>query len=322
VIRQLSKYSRLERVESVDSRFRSDVIAGLSAEPKRLPCKYFYDQRGSVLFGAICHLDEYYLTRTELEITDQYAPEMAREFGDEATLIEFGSGSSVKTQLLLEQLDTCVYIPVDISRKQLQITARRLSRLYPQIAVRPVCADFMEDFKLPSSLGELSRRVIYFPGSTIGNFERDHAVALLRRIAMLGGPSGGLVIGIDLQKDASTIEAAYNDAQGITAQFNLNLLLRINHELGGNFELAQFDHLAFYDKANNRVDLRLVSRRNQTVEIGSDAFDFRTGEPIHTEYSHKYTIEQFEGIAAEAGMRLRNCWMDNRQYFAVLFLVW
>lgn len=322
MIRQLSKFSRPERVESADSRFRSDVIVGLSAEPKRLPCKYFYDQRGSALFDAICHLDEYYLTRTELEIMDRFAPEMAREIGEEATLIEFGSGSSVKTQLLLEQLDTCVYIPVDISRKQLQISARRLSRLYPQIAVRPVCADFTEDFKLSSPLGELSRRVIYFPGSTIGNFEHDHAVALLRRIAMLGGPSGGLVIGIDLQKDASTIEAAYNDAQGITAQFNLNLLLRINHELGGNFELAQFDHLAFYDKAYNRVDIRLVSRRNQKVEIGSDVFDFRAGEPIHTEYSHKHTIEQFEGIAAEAGLRLQNCWMDNRQYFAVLFLTW
>jgi dimethylhistidine N-methyltransferase len=248
-----------------------------------------------------------------------YAPEMARVIGARGTLIEFGSGSSIKTRLLLDHLDNSVYVPVDISRKHLQITARQLSRQYPRIAVRPVCADFTENFRLPSFRGKSSRRIIYFPGSTIGNFERANASALLSRIAKHCGTDGGLLIGIDLQKNVSTIEAAYNDAQGISARFNLNLLQRINRELAGNFNLQQFEHLAFYDRTWHRVDIRLVSRSNQTVVIGSDAFDFHTGEAIRTEYSHKYTIQQFEQIASEAGFRLQNRWTDHRQYFAVLY---
>ncbi len=183
----------------------------------------------------------------------------------------------------------------------------------------PVCADFTEEFRLPPSQGKNCRRIVYFPGSTIGNFECAEAVALLNQIAKLCGTSGGLLIGIDLQKDVATIEAAYNDVQGMTAQFNLNLLLRINRELGGNFDLEQFEHLAFYDRATNRMDIRLVSSCNQSVEIGMDTFDFRAGEAIRTEYSHKYTIEDFEQMANGVGLRLQNCWTDDRQYFAVLF---
>ena len=320
MIRVLTKRSEPARAERTQAAFRSDVIAGLSANPKRLPCKYFYDEHGSALFDAICGLDEYYLTRTELEIMHRHCAEMARTIGLGATLVEFGSGSSVKTRLLLDQLvDSAAYIPVDISRRHLLTTARRLARGYPKIEVRPICADFTENFQLPPSWEKHSRRIVYFPGSTIGNFERDDAVALLCRMARLCGPGGGELIGIDLQKDIGTIEAAYNDAQGITAQFNLNLLSRINHELGGNFDLAQFEHLAFYDRAANRVDIRLVSRCDQQVEIGSEAFDFRTGEAIRTEYSHKYTIEAFEQMADEAGLRLRRYWTDDRQYFAVLY---
>jgi dimethylhistidine N-methyltransferase len=319
MIRQLTKSSCPDRAQFEKIKFQADAIAGLSANPKRLSCKYFYDKRGSALFDAICHLDEYYLTRTELEIMRKHAPAITQAIGQQAMLVEFGSGSSVKTRLLLDQLENPVYVPVDISRKHLEVTARRLSRLYPQIAIQPVCADFTKDFQLPAPQSSIHRRVVYFPGSTIGNFERADAAALLNRIAELCGRDGGLLIGIDLQKDVSTIEAAYNDALGITSQFNLNILRRINRELGGKFDLQQFEHLAFYDRAFNRIDIRLVSRCNQQVEIGSHTFDFHRGEAIHTEYSHKYTVEQFEQIAAAAGFRLHNYWTDERRYFAVLY---
>ncbi len=250
----------------------------------------------------------------------KYAPAMAAQvMGSQAMLVELGSGSSIKTRLLLDQLQNSVYVPVDISHKHLEVTARRLSRRYPKIAIKPVCADFTKNFRLPSPEDRASRRTIYFPGSTIGNFENVDAAVLLGRIAALCGIDGGLLIGIDLQKEVAAIEAAYNDALGITAQFNLNILLRINRELGGKFDLQQFEHLAFYDRSCNRVDIRLVSRCNQQVKIGSHTFNFRRGEAIHTEYSHKYTIEQFEQMASEAGFRLQNHWTDHRKYFAVLY---
>ncbi len=317
-----TKPGRLKARRSHKDPFQVDVIAGLSAQPKHLPCKYFYDQRGSALFDAICNLDEYYLTRSELEIMERFAPEMARAVGPAATIVEFGSGSSVKTQLLLDQLGACVYIPVDISREHLQATAHALTRLYPHVAVRPVSADFTTDFELPAVEGRRTSRTVYFPGSTIGNFEREEATSLLNRIAALCGPTGGLLIGIDLQKDVQTIEAAYNDAQGVTAQFNLNLLARINRELGGQFELTQFEHSAVYDHDYHRVDIRLVSRCNQSVEIGADVFNFRCGESIQTEYSHKYSLDGFAGMAGEVGLRLQKCWTDRRGYFAVLYMTW
>lgn len=311
---------RLTPAKQISKIFFWDVIAGLSAEPKRLPCKYFYDERGSALFDTICDLDEYYLTRTELQIMDRHSAEMARAIGHGATLIEFGSGSSVKTRLLLDHLsDLTEYIPVDISRQHLLATARRLSDRYPRIAVRPVCADFTQAIPLSLLKGSPTRRVVYFPGSTIGNLERTDASALLGRIAKLCGPSGGLLIGIDLQKDAATIEAAYNDTRGVTAQFNLNLLRRINRELDADFDLDQFEHSAFYDPSANRVDIRLKSRREQSVRVGQSVFHFRSGEDIRTEYSHKYTVDEFQEIADAHGFRLQSCWTDDRQYFAALY---
>jgi dimethylhistidine N-methyltransferase len=320
VIRQLTRLNR-QASELAECTFRSDVLAGLSADPKWLACKYFYDRRGSELFDAICRLDEYYLSRVELQVMSRFAPEIARAIGAGVILIEFGSGSSVKTRRLLNHLDEIdtMYVPVDISFEHLLTTSRRLARRYPKISIQPVAADFTADFKLPSSENRLQRRIVYFPGSTIGNFEYSAAVALLGQISKLCGQGGGLLIGIDLQKDVATIEAAYNDAQGITAKFNLNLLARINRELGGNFNLAQFVHSAFYDIGNARVDIRLVSCCDQNVEIGSDEFEFRAGEPIQTEFSHKYTIEGFEQMAAQAGLRLEHCWTDDRRYFAVLY---
>ena len=300
--------------------FQSDVLAGLSANPKSLPCKYFYDQRGSKLFDAICGLDEYYLTRCELEIIKRNAPAMASAIGPDAMLVEYGSGSSTKTRLLLAHLVPAAYVPVDISEKHLHSSARRLARLYPHVEVLPVAADFTQELELPVGQREPARRVGYFPGSTIGNFDHAQAVALLREIANTVGAGGGLLIGIDLQKDVATIESAYNDALGVTAAFNLNLLRRVNREIGANFNLRQFQHWARYDHANHRMDIRLISRYAQTVEVGPHTFHFSADEPIQTEYSHKYTTEQFNALATEAGFTLQNIWTDQQQFFAVLYL--
>jgi dimethylhistidine N-methyltransferase len=322
MIRAWSESVRTARKQRQDSQFLADVVRGLRQNPKQLSCKYFYDARGSALFDAICKLDEYYLTRTELAIMRRHSREMAEAIGPDASLIELGSGSSIKTRLLLNRLkNLAAYVPVDISRRHLFATARRLAERYPQITIRPVCADFADPLSLRLPEADSTRCVVYFPGSTIGNFEQSYAAAMLAQISALIGHGGGLLISIDLQKDIAILEAAYNDAQGVTAEFNLNLLARINRELGGNFNLNQFAHWAFYDRLFHRIDIRLVSRCDQNVQIGPQQFDFRTGECILTEYSHKYTIDIFEQMALRSGLRLVQCWLDDRQYFAVLYFV-
>jgi dimethylhistidine N-methyltransferase len=302
--------------------FQHDVLVGLSQSPKRLPCKYLYDRRGSMLFDAICEQPEYYLTRTEQQIVRQHSREMIGALGPDVVLVEFGSGSSIKTRYLLEQLEQAAsYVPVDISREHLMATASRLKRDFRDLRIWPVCADFTAEFCLPPQLDSNDRRVVYFPGSTIGNFEPTGAVRLLNGITRLCGTDGGLLIGVDLLKDPLVIERAYNDAAGVTAEFNLNLLMRINRELGGNFDLDQFDHLAFYDERFQRVDLRLISKRPQRVQISGATFDFAADEPIHTEHSHKYTIDRFARMASEAGWKLERQWTDQDQYFGVLYFV-
>lgn len=299
--------------------FLAEVLGGLGERPRHLPCKFFYDERGSQLFDEICGLDEYYLTRTELAIMERYGAEMAEQIGPGVMLVEYGSGSSVKTRLLLDRLpDPVAYVPVDISRDHLQLTADRLSASYPQIEVLPVCADFTQSFHLPSSNQKPTHSAVYFPGSTIGNFQPEAARKMLTQIAPLCGTGGGLLIGIDLQKDASVIEAAYNDRHGITAEFNLNLLRRINRELDGDFNLNQFQHRAFYNNELGRVEIYLVSSRNQRVTVADESFEFGEGEQICTEYSHKYTIKGFAEMATEAGLTLRRHWTDDRDRFAVL----
>jgi dimethylhistidine N-methyltransferase len=299
--------------------FLRDVIAGLRARPKHLPCKYFYDQRGSELFDRICQLDEYYLTRSELALMDQFAPEMGAQIGPGAMLVEYGSGSSVKTRYLLDGLpDPVAYVPVDISGEHLQRTARELARDYPQIEILPVCADFTQDFALPRPRQPATHSAVYFPGSTIGNFLPDRAADLLRRISRMCSTGGGLLIGIDLKKDAATIEAAYNDSLGVTAEFNRNLLCRINRELGADFDLDQFFHRARYDRELGRVDMYLVSRRAQTVILAGETIEFDPGESICTEYSHKYTVDEFAAVAAVAGLTLRREWTDKKRQVAVL----
>ena len=301
--------------------FYADVTSGLTGDEKSLPCKYFYDERGSQLFDQICELDEYYLTRTELGVMERHAPEMAAQIGPGVMLVEYGSGSSVKTRILLDHLqDPVAYVPVDISLDHLQHTARKLSVAYPHVEVLPVCADFTAEFELPVSRRRPTHSAVYFPGSTIGNFEPQEATRLLRRIAPLCGTGGGLLIGIDLQKDDSIVEAAYNDQRGVTAEFNRNLLHRINGELDADFAVDQFRHEAVYNQRLGRVEISLVSEADQSVEIGENVFSFADGEPILTEYSHKFTVTQFAQVASRAGLSLRRYWTDPDDLFAVLHL--
>ncbi len=303
------------------STFREDVVAGLSEVPRSLPCKYFYDERGSLLFDEICELDEYYLTRTELSIMDRWVAEMTAQIGPGVMLVEYGSGSSLKTRLLLDHLcDPIAYVPVDISREHLQRTADKLAIMYPHIEVLPVCADFTAGFPLPKPTRKATHSAVYFPGSTIGNFGPEAALVILTQIATMCGTGGGLLIGIDLQKDIDVIEAAYNDAKGVTSQFNLNILSRINRELNGDIKVQQFEHEAHYNQEHGRVEIRLVSQCAQEVSIGDKSFTFNKGDAILTEYSHKYTIAGFEELAIKAGLVVRRYWTDPRDRFAVLHL--
>lgn len=302
--------------------FLRDCVDGLTAVPKRLPSKYFYDARGSQLFDQICELPEYYVTRTELEIMQNHGEDMARCIGSGVRLVEYGSGSSIKTRILLDHLsDPAAYVPVDISREHLLQTAARLADDYPQLEVLPVHADFTRDFALPMPRRKPSHTAVYFPGSTIGNFTPDRAHGILAQIAPLCGTGGGLLIGIDLRKDTQTLEAAYNDAAGVTAQFNLNLLRRINYELEADFEVDQFSHRAVYNHDFGRIEMYLVSERAQRVHLNGDCFSFAAGESICTEYSHKYTIEGFSAQAAQVGLTLHHRWIDAHNRFALLHFV-
>ena len=306
-------------IETSTDRFRADVLSGLSASPKGLPAKYFYDAAGSQLFDAITELPEYYPTRTELGILRARAGEMARHCGPRCLLIELGAGSLSKVRLLLDQLDRPAgYVPIDVSGEHLSAAAAALADDYPVLDIAPVVADFTESFALPSL--PAARRVAYFPGSTIGNFDPPEADVLLRRIARLVGPGGGLLLGIDLQKNVTVLERAYNDRAGVTAAFNRNLLVRINREFGADFDPAAFRHVAFYNRECSRIEMHLVSVTRQQVQIGEAVFEFRAGESIHTENSYKYDVGAFATKAARCGLRLDATWTDPRNYFAVLYL--
>jgi dimethylhistidine N-methyltransferase len=310
-----------DHVTSSVRQFREDVLRGLRARQKELPCKYFYDERGSHLFDQICNLDEYYLTRTELAILRSNASAIADRLGQACLLIEFGSGSALKTRVLLDHLvEPAGYVPIDIARTHLERSALALADRYPDLEVLPVCADFTGHFDLPRSTRPLSRRVIFFPGSTIGNFGPEAATELLRRFAALGGPEAGLLIGVDLAKDASLVEPAYNDRRGITAAFNLNLLARINRELGADFPLDGFRHYAFYDTELGRIEMHLVSLRAVNVKIGNVSIAFEAGESIRTECSYKYSLERFRHLAATAGLCVKDVWTDDGNLFSIQYL--
>ena len=305
-----------------DPAFLADVVEGLSRPQKALQCKYFYDEVGSRLFDQICELDEYYLTRTERKIITDNAQEMAQQIGTEVMLVEFGSGSSIKTTLLLDALqDPVAYVPLDISEDHLIKTAKDLQKKYPRIEVLPLVADFTKSFQLPKSNRPASHSAVFFPGSTIGNFLPIEATQMLKTIAGILGPDGGMLIGIDLQKDPAIIEAAYNDAKGITDAFNLNVLHRVNRELSGNFNVDQFSHYAAYNAEMGRVEIYVVSQCQQTVTIADKQFEFAADEKVFTEYSHKYTVDGFVALAQQAGFALHKHWTDEDQLFAVLHLV-
>jgi dimethylhistidine N-methyltransferase len=305
--------------DRTDAEFLTDVLAGLSRPQKELPAKYFYDAAGSRLFDRITQLDEYYLTRSEAAIMRDHAGAMAARCGPRCLLIELGAGSLVKVRLLLDRLDRPAgYVPVDVSGEHLRAAAGELAAAYPGLEVVPVVADFTRPFAVPPV--PAARRVVYFPGSTIGNFDPPDADALLRRIARLVGPGGGLLLGVDLRKDAAMIEAAYNDARGVTAAFNRNLLARINRELGADFDPAAFRHHAFYNRERSRVEMHLASLAEQAVRVGGRVFTFRPGESIHTENSYKYDLAELGRRAAACGLRTDEMWTDADRYFAVLYL--
>lgn len=303
------------------NRFLCDVIEGLSKDRKTLSSKYLYDERGSRLFERICDLAEYYPTRTELRIMRDHVAEMASVLGPRCLLIEYGSGSSTKTRILLDHLEEPAgYVPVDISEELLTQTALDLANAYPKIPILPVCADFTTRFRLPSVVGEVKRRIAYFPGSTIGNFTQDHAKEWLAGVAELCGSEGGLLIGVDLPKDRQRLESAYDDAEGVTASFNLNVLARINGELGADFRCDQFRHEARYNEAASRIEMYLVSQCDQAVAIADVELVFEEGESILTEYSHKYSLSRFRRMATEAGFDVRKVWTDAERLFSVQYL--
>lgn len=301
--------------------FLEEVTAGLSRPQKELPPKFFYDQRGCELFEAICGLPEYYLTRTEIALMRDTAGEMARRLGPGCMLIEYGSGSGRKTRILLEALAPVAYVPIDIAAGQLAASCAELAREYPELAITAVCADYTRSFALPRLDGSgAQRRVIYFPGSTIGNFTVPEAAAFLEQARGFAGAGGGMLIGVDLKKDAARLDAAYNDAQGVTAEFNLNLLARINRELAADFELAAFRHRAFYNAAMGRIEMHLESLKDQQVTVAGRSFGFRRGETIHTENSYKYSVAEFQDLARSAGFEPAECWTDPERLFAVHYL--
>jgi dimethylhistidine N-methyltransferase len=301
--------------------FAEDVMAGLSAEPKRLPPKYFYDQLGSRLFEEITRLPEYYPTRTETAILEANAAEIARLIPADAAMIEFGAGSSAKVRILLRAAkQVSAYVPVDISGEFMANEAAQLTADMPSLRVLPVAADFTRPFELPASLGT-KPRVGFFPGSTIGNFEPHEAHAFLRHAVAMLGRGALLIIGADLVKDPAILNAAYNDSAGVTAMFNLNLLERINHELDGEFRLEKFCHRAFYNREKQRVEMHLVSLARQKVRVMGKVFDFRRGETIHTENSYKYTVELFRSHARSSGWTPAATWLDPQSFFSVHALV-
>jgi dimethylhistidine N-methyltransferase len=298
----------------------AEAICGLGSAPKTLPCKLFYDKRGSELFEAICLLPEYYPTRTEIGILRRNLREITAAIGPRVQLIDLGSGSSSKTRILLDALaDPIAYTPIDISRQHLWESAERIHAAYPELQVQALCADYLEPFEVPEPERWPERRVVFFPGSTIGNFHEPAARHFLARIADIAGVGGGLVIGVDLRKRADVLVAAYDDAQGVTAEFNLNLLHRLNQEANADFAVEQFEHRSVWNDAMGRIEMHLVSRIDQRVAIDGHCFEFAAGEPVRTECAYKYGVAEFAGIADR--FEVQQVWTDDERRFSVQYLV-
>ena len=301
------------------SEFARALIDGLNTQPKWLPCKFFYDAEGSALFDRICELPEYYPTRTEIGLLTRHAHEIAQVMGDDIALIEFGAGALTKVNLILDALNgPRAYVPIDISGEYLRQMAARLGKLRPGLKVEPIVADFTKPLALPNAIGD-ARRIGFFPGSTIGNMDAGEALAFLRKAAaVLKG--GGMLIGVDLVKDPNILHAAYNDAQGVTASFNKNLLARANRELDAGFDLDRFAHYAFYNPHLRRIEMHLMSLGDQSVHIAGHEIAFADGETIHTENSHKYSLDGFRALATQAGFTPRQAWTDPQRLFSLHWL--
>jgi L-histidine N-alpha-methyltransferase len=299
-----------------------EILEGLRSPRKRISPKYFYDAEGSRLFEEICDLPEYYPTRTEIAILETHAEEIARRIGPAPVLIEYGSGSSRKTRILLDCLfETAVYVPVEISRAALDEAVRGLAEEYPALRIRPVCADYMKLKTLPHGGDDLpgAKRVLFFPGSTIGNLHPEEALELLRRMRAVAGSGCALLIGVDLRKDASVLERAYNDARGVTAAFNLNLLHHLNAELGSDFPPDAFRHQAFFNPEKSRIEMHLVAERDCSAHVAGEIIELEAGESIHTENSYKYSVEDFGALLRQAGFGTEVHWTDPRRYFSVFY---
>jgi L-histidine Nalpha-methyltransferase len=302
------------------SDFLADVLAGLSSNPRTLPCKYFYDVRGAEFFQKICELPEYYITRTEIDILDRNRAGIASQLGPNIQLIGLGTGAGTKTRVLIEALEKpAVYIPVDISEKQLRESTPVFAKIFPDLEILPVCADYLQRVALPSPHRTAARNIVYFPGSTIGNFEPEEALEFLRRIANVCREGGGLLIGVDLKKEPQVLEAAYNDRAGMTAQFNLNLLERVNRELGADFDLEQWRHRAIYNSNAGRIEMHLISDIDQFVHLDEHKFQFRRGDKIISEFSYKYAPKEFAALASKAGFNFVRMWTDDRRLFGLFY---
>jgi len=324
---ETARSEAIEAIEFFDKHpdlgdFRSEVLAGLSLPQKKIPPKYFYDQRGSQLFEQICDLDEYYPTRTEVSILEGNSAQIAGLLGDDAVLIEYGSGSSRKIQILLDAVSGHgTYIAVDISKEHLIHSAGELARDYPELNVIAICADYSKPFSLPSDAALSGKsRTAFFPGSTIGNLDPADALSFLKNTAATVGPGGSMLLGVDLKKDAQILNAAYNDSLGVSAEFNLNVLARINRELDADFDLSAFTHRAFYDQPKGRIEMHLESLAEQSVQLGGRVISFRKGETIHTENSYKYSVEGVRALAAAGGFETAHVWTDPRDLFGVFYL--
>jgi dimethylhistidine N-methyltransferase len=313
---------KLQDLEPSAEEFRAAVLAGLGRPEKSLPCKFFYDAEGSRLFDKICELPEYYPTRTECQILKHHAGDIAQLVGPHARLVEFGSGAGIKIRLLLSALDQpAAYVPVDISRLHLLAAASSLAKDFPHLVIAPICADYTLPFDVPAPIGaQPAVTVGFFPGSTIGNFTPEEARLFLASARQLLGRGSAMIVGVDLRKDEAVLVRAYDDAAGVTAAFNLNLLRRINRELSGTFELDQFTHSAQWNDELGRMEMHLVSRRAQNVDIGGAHFAFKDGETIHTENSHKYRLDEFQALARAAGYQPKAVWTDAAELFSVHLL--
>jgi L-histidine Nalpha-methyltransferase len=310
-----------EEPDSAIAQFLNDLYNGLHKKPKSVPCKYLYDERGSILFDKITELDEYYPTRTELHIMQRYRTEIAGCLGGDALLIELGSGSGVKTRVLLDSLDSVAgYVPIDISHEHLLKTVSEINDEYPTLTTTPICADYTDSLTLPDTIADRTPRIVYFPGSTIGNFHPRDAVEFLSKIRTLIGVTGKILIGVDLKKDPGILHRAYNDTLGITALFNLNMLVRANRDLGTDFQIDRFRHYAYFNPAYGRIEMHLVSLDDQSVQCNGSAIRFEKGESIHTENSYKYTVAGFGELARDAGLVVDRVWKDELDMFSVQLL--